>query len=58
MIRTLTRKEAAEIIGVSQAKLDALTKAGKIRVCRVGRRRLFLPKFIEEFLNRAAESKF
>lgn len=55
-IRTLTRKETSEILGLSQSTLDSLTKAGKIGVCRVGRRRLYLERHIEEFLNRI-ESK-
>lgn len=50
-IRTFTRKEAAEILGVSQSTLDVMTKAGKIGVCRVGRRRLYLERHLTEFLN-------
>jgi excisionase family DNA binding protein len=48
--RTLTRKEASELLGLSQSTLDTLTKAGKIGVCRAGRRRLYLPRHIEEYL--------
>jgi excisionase family DNA binding protein len=55
-IRTFTRKEAAEILGVSQSTLDVMTKAGKIGVCRVGRRRLYLERHLTEFLN-STESK-
>jgi excisionase family DNA binding protein len=45
----LTRKEAAERLKISTSMLDLISKAGKIAVCRVGRRRLFRPSALAEY---------
>jgi excisionase family DNA binding protein len=51
--RTFTRKETAKRVNISEARLDQLTKAGKLKSCRVGRRVLYLERHIEEFLAQA-----
>ncbi len=57
VVRTLTRKQASEQLQISVSMLDLLTKKGRIRVCKIGRRRVYLPSFLEEFCERAAETK-
>lgn len=47
---TLTREEAAALVGVSVRTLDELIKEGRIRVVRVGRRVLVLRSAVSEFL--------
>src|SRR5687768_16188604 len=53
---TVTRKEASNILGLSESTLDALTKAGKLGHCRTGRRVYYLERHIEEFLASAEEA--
>ena len=48
--KTLTRKQAAIALGLSVSTLDALTKKNKIAVCRAGRRKIYLPRHLEEYL--------
>ena len=50
-VLTLTRKQAAEQLKISVSMLDLLTKDGKIAVCRVGRRRLYTPRALSDYLN-------
>jgi excisionase family DNA binding protein len=50
-VLTLTRKEAAEQLKISVSMLDLLTKNGRIAVCRVGRRRLYTPRALSDYLN-------
>jgi len=50
VIRTFSRKEAADALRLSVSTLDALTKSKKIGVCRAGRRRIYLPRHLEEYL--------
>ncbi len=54
--RTLDRHAGAKMVGLGLSTFDAERRKGNIRYCRVGRRILFLPEHIEEFLRRA-ESK-
>jgi excisionase family DNA binding protein len=49
-ILTLSRKEAAEQLKISVSMLDLLTKDGKIAVCRVGRRRLYTPRALSDYV--------
>ena len=48
----LTRKEAAARLKISQSMLDVLTKDGKIAVCKVGRRRLYTPAALTDYVTR------
>jgi hypothetical protein len=57
MVRTLTRKQASEQLQISVSMLDLLTKKGRIRVCKIGRRRVYLPIFLEEFCERSRRQK-
>jgi len=50
-VLTLTRQEAARHLNISTSMLDILTKTGKIAVCRVGRRRLYTPRALSDYLN-------
>lgn len=50
LILTYTRKQAAELLHISESMLDLLTKDGKISVCRVGRRRLYTPEALTDYL--------
>jgi len=47
---TFTRQEAAQILGIGLSTLDVLTKAGRIGVCRSGRRRLYLQRHFDAYL--------
>jgi len=47
---TLTRVEAAEIIGISRAKIDELIACGAIPSLKIGGRRLFLRSSLEAWL--------
>lgn len=49
-------KAAAEIIGVSRQTLYRYLAAGAIRSFRVGGRRLFQPRDVHRFINRAPDS--
>ena len=53
----LTREEAAAHLKISKAMLDILTKRGDLPVIKVGRRSIFDPKDIEEFINRSRVTK-
>jgi excisionase family DNA binding protein len=48
--QTFTRKEVAKMLNLGTSTLDYLTKTKKIASCRVGRRILYLPHHIEDFL--------
>jgi hypothetical protein len=39
---TLTRRQAAQLLGISVVSLDRLTKAGRLHPCRVLKKLLFL----------------
>ena len=54
--RLLKRKEAAEVLGISVRKLDALEEAGKIQAIRIGRCVRYHPDVIERFMRRRAEN--
>lgn len=49
-VLTLTRAQAAERLNISESYLDLLTKDGKIAVCRVGRRKLYRPQALDDYL--------
>ncbi len=52
--RLLTRDEAADILGISVRKLDALEEAGKVQAIRIGRSVRYHPKVLERFIRRRA----
>ena len=50
--RTLSKSEAAKVLGISYATLHRMIKAGEIPVIRL-RHRVFIPaSFVEELLER------
>lgn len=49
-VLTLTRKEAAERLNISTSMLDLLTKNGAIAVCKIGRRRLYRPQALADYV--------
>jgi predicted DNA-binding transcriptional regulator AlpA len=53
----LTREETAAHLKISKAMLDLLTKRGDLPVIKVGRRSIFDPRDIEEFINRSKVTK-
>ena len=52
--RLLKRKEAAEVLGISVRKLDALEEAGKIQAIRIGRSVRYHPDVLDRFMRRSA----
>ena len=46
----MSRKEAAEAIGVSVYTIDRAIKSGDLKARRYGHRTLILPKYLIEFL--------
>lgn len=50
-IQTFDRKETARLLGISVVTLDRLTAQNLISHCKVGRRTVFQPKDITEFLD-------
>lgn len=50
----LTRDEAADRLGISVRKLDALEEAGKIQAIRIGRSVRYHPKVLDRFVRRRA----
>lgn len=52
---TLTRKEAAEYLGISPWLLWKLTKQGQIPHCRVASRILYRRRSLDEFLDEREE---
>lgn len=56
-VLTLTRKEAAKELKISQSMLDLLTRAGKIAVCKVGRRRLYRPEALSAYLDQIESTR-
>ena len=50
--RLLDRQEAAEVLGISVRKLDALEEAGEIQAIRIGRCVRYHPKVLERFVRR------
>jgi len=51
-VLALTRKQAAECLKISTSMLDLLTKRGDIAVCQIGRRRLYRPEALRDYLSR------
>lgn len=52
--RLLTREQAAEVLGISVRKLDALEEAGEIQAIRIGRSVRYHPDILERFIRRRA----
>ena len=52
--RLLTRGEAAEVLGISVRKLDALEEAGQIQAIRIGRSVRYHPDVLDRFMRRQA----
>jgi len=52
--RLLTRDEAAEVLGISVRKLDALEEAGQIQAVRIGRSVRYHPDVLDRFIRRRA----
>jgi len=52
--RLLTRDEAADILGISVRKLDALEEAGKLQAIRIGRSVRYHPEVLDRFVRRRA----
>lgn len=46
----MSRKEAAEALGVSVQSIDRAIKSGELKARRFGHRVLIVPKYLEEFL--------
>jgi excisionase family DNA binding protein len=46
----LGREQAAKALGISWRKLDYLRADGKIPYCRIGKRILFCPTDLEQFI--------
>ena len=55
--RLLSRKEAADVLGVSTRKLDALAEAGRIQPTRIDRRVKYHPKTVQRFVRRCTEGE-
>lgn len=51
---TVSRTEAADLLGVSVKQIDRLTAAGRLPSVKVGRRRLIARESIESFLKEAS----
>jgi len=49
-VLTLTRIEATGHLKISTSMLDLLTKEGKIAVYRIGRRRLYRPPALADYV--------
>lgn len=56
-VLTLTRREAAVRLKIGLSTLDQLTKKGRIAVCRIGRRRLYTPRALEDYIARTETQK-
>lgn len=56
-VRLLTRDEAAEVLGISVRKLDALEEAGEIQAIRIGRSVRYHPDVLERFIRRRADDR-
>ena len=52
--RLLDREEAAEVLGISVRKLDALEEAGDIQAIRIGRSVRYHPDVLDRFMRRRA----
>ena len=52
--RLLKRDEAAEVLGISVRKLDALEEAGEIQAIRIGRSVRYHPDVLDRFMRRRA----
>jgi len=50
--RLLKRDEAADVLGISVRKLDALDEAGEIQAIRIGRSVRYHPDVVERFIRR------
>ena len=50
--RLLDREEAAEVLGISVRKLDALEEAGDIQAIRIGRSVRYHPDVLDRFMRR------
>jgi len=49
-VLTYTRNQAADALNISLKYLDTLTADGKIAVCKVGRRKLYRPQALADYL--------
>jgi hypothetical protein len=49
---TLTEKEFCEAVGICRLTALRMRKAGKLSCCRIGNKVLYLPRHIDEFLQR------
>jgi excisionase family DNA binding protein len=54
VVRLLTRKQAARLLGISVRKLDALEEAGDLQAIRIGRSVRYHPAALERFMRRRA----
>jgi excisionase family DNA binding protein len=51
----LTRKEAADVLGISVRKLDELAEAGRLKPTKIDRAVRYHPKTLERFVRRCTE---